>query len=289
MNHEGVKLGRHQNESFASPERELPKTECLIILGGGIDQVTVRNAETREEEKIWKPSRYVVETDPAIIARDKRTGLRKPFTKNEELGKELVVHGGTAHLIAGIQFLDEMRGHGAMPKRIVFAAGRPDYIKNVTNDMEADEGKVMLREFERQTEEESLEETAVEVRGEGSKNTAGDLLNGLKATFDAGLKNAVVIVTEARIERTRAMCTTLQERFSKLAQIDTTFISAEDLLHRRYSKDASASHMFEKIQKNFKGSALWEETRRREEKGIDDLKKGAYDLKISDIDTSGLI
>ena len=289
MNHESVKLELRQNENFASLERELPKTECLIILGGGIDQVTARNVETLREEKIWKPSRYVVETDPAIASRDKRTGLRKKSSKDEELDKDLVVHGGNAYLIAGIQFLDEMRGRGMTPRRIIFAAGRPDYIQNVTSEMEADEGKVMFKEFQRRTSTESLEGTVIEVRGEGSKNTAGDLLNGLKATLDGGLKSAVVIVTEARMERTEAMYAVLQEKFPKLSQIDTTFISAEDLLHRRYAERASTNRIFEEMQKKLKESALWEETKRREAKGIDDLKKGNYDLRISGVDTSGLV
>ncbi len=276
-----------RQEDFSSPERLLPATDCLIILGGGIDEVTTRNVETLEEETIWKPSRYVVGTDASLEARDKRIGTRKPLEKDEQLGGDLVIHGGTAHLLAGIQFLDEMKQHGSLPQRTGFAMGRPDYIDNVTSDLEADEGVVQLREFERRTGPDAFPGMVIEARGEGSKNTAGDLLNGLKAVHDRGLRRAVIILTEARMERTKTICAILKERFPKLAGIETTFISSEDLLRRRYSGSA-ASAMFEKIQQHLKARPLWEETRKREESGVVDLKKGAYDLRISGVDTSGL-
>ena len=284
MSSERLNLSQTEQPEY---QEELPTAECLIILGAGIDQVTVRDKEGREE-KIWKPSRYVVETDSTIAARDKRSGVRKSFTKDERLDKTNVIHGGTAHLLAGIEFLDEMRERGTMPRRVVFAAGRADYIQNATDDLNADEGIVMSIEFAQRTAKNPFTETEIEVRGKGTQNTAGDLLNGLKAAFDSNLNSTVIIVTEARMERTKAICVALQERFPKLTRIRTTFVSAEDILRRRYANNPARAREFEKIQKELKGSLLWEETERREKKGIEDLKKGAYDLRISDINTSGL-
>jgi hypothetical protein len=291
---EGLRKAFHFLRSKESPsfpeETPLPEPDCLVVLGGGIDQVTL-GAGTDTEEKVWKPSRYVVETDQNVEQNDKRTGVRKAIKPREDLRAEHVVHGGTAHLLAGIQFIEEMKRRNTLPKKLVFAAGRPDYIKNVTvDDPEADEGLVMEREFKNRTTGQDFDGMNIEVRGKGSKNTTGDLLNGLKAAWDAKLQSAVVIVTELRKERTEAMCKYLQERYPELGGIKVQFITAEDLLRRRFSPPNSDSRkVFEQVQKELKNSELWHASEGREKTGKGQIEDGSYKFRISpEIDTSGL-
>jgi hypothetical protein len=222
-------------DSFASLERELPLVESLIVLGGGIDQVTTRNVVTGKEEQIWKPSRYVVDVDPHKKEKDKRTGERKPIVPNEVLSESAVVHGGMAHLLGSMQFLEELKERGAPVTQLIFAAGRPDYIESVTHDSSVDEARVMKREFLRRIREHQvIEPDNIIVGSEGSKNTAGDLLNGFNLALEHNpiVDHVVVILTEVRLERTKVMCTYLQEQFPRLKKITVTFISAEDLLRR---------------------------------------------------------
>lgn len=252
-------------EGFASPERPLPETGCLIVLGGGINKVQIEG----DDEPRWKVARYIMPRRKGAMVRE---DVRGPFRKDEKLDdpEAFFAAGGNAHLIGTIEYLEEMRARGKMPKHIIMSGGLS---KSTTGEApDFNEGRI----FEAALKRRLPDVPGIESRGQGSSNTEGDLINGLSAANEYGMTEVIILLTDIRMERTKLMYEKVRQEHPELAGIQASFISAEELLSRRYSKDPKLSAKFKNILETLHGSAMGKRIKEMEQEGVRKLKEGGY-------------
>lgn len=253
-------LKRKENtENFGHLDTKLPQADCLAILGRGIERV-----ETRQGE-VWKPSRYVQNIDTKREGRFLlKTGRLKGDLQEHEQ-QEMIVSGGTAVVLGGLQYLEESAENKPL---IIMAAGRPDYLKNAPEGMS--EGSVMKDELLRRAGQ------ALDVIVGDDKDTFQGVLHSLQTAKERGLRSITFSTIELHMPRVKAFHKYVLRERPEYTAIQTYFVTAEDLLRRRYAKNSSRLHKFERIQRELHESDVWKETLKREQHGVRAIEDGTY-------------
>lgn len=250
-------LEKEDIESFANPEKKLPETDCLVVMGRGVERV-----ETSEGEK-WKLSRYVQAID------EKRPGrflLKTERIKGEVLAgdqSEMIISGGTAVVLGAVQYLEEV----ARKPLVIMAGGRPEYLKEAPEGI--GEGSVMKGELLRHVQ-------AAEVIASPDNDTYEGVLHSLQEAKTRGYDSIIFSTIELHMPRVQEFHKYVTEEHPEFKDIVATFVTSEDLLRRRYAENPARLANFEHIQRELHESEVWRITKEREERGIRKLRSGDY-------------
>jgi len=249
-------------ESENNIETQIRPVECLVILGRGIEKVNV------EGKEVWKPTRYI----QRLNSKGFRTGSREPaLGANDATETEKVfVAGGTANVLAGIEFYEMFKEKGQEPKLVIFAAGRPAYLDEEPAGF--NEGEPMKEIFDRRIGNEDHETI---IQGD-DKNTKDDVVNSLKNALEKGMETVAIINTEIAMPRTQEFYKLALQENPEFSQLKVYFIESERLLKERYKDNPVALSEFEKIQNELKSSEAWKYTKEREDGGIQAIRDGKY-------------
>ncbi|MBI2612520.1 YdcF family protein [Candidatus Kaiserbacteria bacterium] len=250
---------KDDTESFANPETKLPRADCLALLGRGVVRVS------SGEEEHWKLSRYIEEVEPGREGGSSRTGEQVSGAISELPQENLIISGGTAGVLGALQYLEEVEGKKPL---VVMAAGRPPYLKNAPEEMS--EGSVMKRELLRRLDE------SPEVIVNDDKNTYEGVLHSLQTAQERGRSSIVFTTIELHMPRVKELHKYIVQERPELRALKAYFVTAEDLLRRRYAGYLPRLEAFERIQQELHESDAWKRMWEREQRGVQDLKEGTY-------------
>ena len=242
-------------------EREPEPTDCVVVLGRGIEQVDTSAG------KQWKPTRSI----ERLTDKGQHQGAREKGLDSEAAG-DVVIAGANANVLASLQLFKEFNQKGKPPHLFIFAAGRPSYLEN-DPDKTLTEGKILAEKFADRAEAEAKVEFTILDK---NKNTKDDIVESLRLAFQRGLKSATFITISLHIARAEEFLKMAYNEYPELRAVTGRFVASEDLLMRRYADNPSAYGLFIKGLENLKKSAAWERTEQREKKGLEDLRSGEY-------------
>ena len=123
---------------FGIEQEKPPAFDGIVVLGRGIEQVDVG------ETKKWKPTRAIEE----LSLKKGHPGIRVKEITPEDENESVVVAGANANVLAAVELFEELKGSDNQPGLVIFAAGRPDFLKN-ESDETLSEGKILVEKFAR--------------------------------------------------------------------------------------------------------------------------------------------
>lgn len=225
MQRKESQFGQSERIGVEREKDELFRAECLVVPGHSIELVNVGG------QKEWKPTRLIQE----VNEKGWRTGKRNP-----ELGVDsdnAIVGGGVAVTFAAVQYFSDLEKIGAMPSLVIFAAGRPPYLKEQAPDKpDLTEGGPMLEFFDKET-------SAVEKLGPGNvvilkenKNTQDDVEKSAELALSRGFSKVAFLLLSMRLDRAEALWGLVKSEKPELSGLEVRFLAAEDFLRERYEK-----------------------------------------------------
>lgn len=251
-------------ESYASPEKELPQTDAVVVLGKGVERVPDGDGMR------WRTTRYIQELVSGPEGAATRTGERKPLASDADPSQnKLVVAGGTANTLAAVEYFDEMRERSFAPKVFIISAGRPDYLKDEPEGFS--ESTVMRELFKKR-----IPDHPELLQFATNKNTRDDVFQTLATIKERGLKSVAFINTEISFLRMQEFYQDILTTNPEFASIAVHFVMSEDLLRRRYAKHPGRIAEFEAIQEALHESDAWRNSVEMEEGGIRAIREGKY-------------
>jgi DUF218 domain len=235
-----------------APRLASHNADALCILGRGIEQVKTNR------QLVWRPTRYV-----EILA-DVGTHTGKRFQGLTIDDSTAVIAGSNANTLAAIELFGTCRKARKVPKLVIFAAGRPDYLAN-ESDKELTEGRILAERFVRGACP-RLDETQIVVLKK-NRDTRDDIAETLSLVSSARLNGLIVLTVAVHIPRASEMAHMLP-----VPGVEIEFISAEELLIHRYRCRKWSTGFLERLS----GSKAYRRTLEREERGLLALRSGTY-------------
>jgi hypothetical protein len=228
------------------------KGGALCILGRGIEQVKTNR------QSVWRPTRYI-----ELLA-EVGTHTGKRFRGLTIDDSSAVIAGSNANTLAAIELFTTCRTARKVPKLVIFAAGRPDYLAN-ESDKELTEGRILAERFVRGARPRPDETRIVVLKN--NRDTRDDIAETLKLVLSAGLRELIVLTVSVHIPRASEMV-----RMLPVPGVDIQFISAEELLACRYRCRKWPSRLLERLS----STEAYRRTAEREERGLLALRSGTY-------------
>lgn len=245
-----------ETEDHTNPEMgQIRPTECLVIIGHGIEKVGEK----------WQPTRYIQKLD----VRGFRTGLRQKGINSED--ENVIIGGGVAETLAAAYFIDTLQKNNHPLRLIIFAAGRPSYLDEQAPDSpEITEGRVMDQYLNRKVE--VVDETD-RVFLDQNRNTQDDIERSLQTAQQRRINNLAFLTIEIRQARCRALLEQTLKGHPEYSNLKIDFAVAEDILKLRFHSHPQA---LDKIVQQLQHSRAYQTMEQREQEGITALKKGNY-------------
>ena len=231
---------------------QIKPTECLIIIGHGIEKVG----------KNWQPTRYIQKLD----ARGFRTGVRqKGISENDE---NVIIGGGVAEALAAAYFIDTVQKNNHPLRLIIFAAGRPAYLDEQEPDNpEITEGKIMDQYLNRKVK---VTDKTEKVFLDQNRNTQDDIERSLQTARQRGMSSLAFLTIDIRQDRCRAILEQTLRNHPEYSNLDIGFVVAEDILRLRFHSHPQA---LDKILEQLHNSTAYDTMKQREKEGIEALDK----------------
>lgn len=198
-------------------KEDFKPVDCLVLLGHSIEEVATAGGEIA-----WKPTRLIQK----LNENGWRTGERD--TNLDPNDESAYVGGGNAVSIAAAEFFNQLTeraetSDAEAPKLVVFAAGRPAYLKKCNTPEELSEGVPMTEVFQREIK--PLKKYAPETLFlNDNKNTRDDIEKPVALAFERGLRRIAFVMLDVRIERPsfapskRSSC--LRKKYSRNDTLD---------------------------------------------------------------------
>jgi len=242
----------------------ISSVDCLVVLGHSIESVTNNGVTVCDDHRQWAPTRLIQERNE----KGYRTGIRNWKLRPDD--ESAYIGGGNLVTLAATQFIETRE----FPKLLVFAAGRPFYLKEANTPPLLNEGVFMKTSLIRKLSSKS-QLHAMTVLSD-NKNTKDDIEKPLSLAFERGWQSVEYLMLGMRIPRAEAfLLETLKSR-PALQEMTTSFLPAEDLVRERYVKSPVVLAMFEALLKRIEGSRAFQKTMQDEQGGIAALQKEEY-------------
>jgi hypothetical protein len=226
--------------------------DAICVLGRGIERVKTNR------RSVWKPTRYVEALG------DVGTHTGKRFAGLTIDDSAAVIAGSNANTLAAIDLFTNCRNARKPPKLVIFAAGRPDYLAD-DPDQDLTEGRILAERFARGACPRPDETQIVVLKH--NRDTRDDIVETLRLVSSVRLKRLVVVTVAVHIPRAREISDMLP-----ISEVEIEFISAEELLARRYRGRRWSIGFLERLI----GSVAYRRTLEREERGLLALRSGTY-------------
>jgi hypothetical protein len=237
-------------EGLASQESETrPMYDAIVVFGRGIG---------KDERGRWHPTPYIEETVDG-----QHSGVFKTSVNTE--GRNAYIGGANANVLAAVQLFEESVREGSRPKLVIFAAGRPDYLKDEASWLS--DGKILEDKFKRKIGKSNHQVDTKVIRQ--NKNTRDDVEQSLKIAKDHGLGRVAIITVGVHIPRSREFYEVAKKEGNVSTDIQVDFISSEEILGRR---DRRFTKIFEAGLK----TQAYKKTVAKEKEGIKNLRQGRY-------------
>lgn len=174
-------MGEKEAENLTRPEIDQVKpTDCLIIIGHGIEKVGER----------WQPTRYIQKLD----SRGFRTGFREKGINADD--ENVIIGGGVAETLAAAYIIDNLQKNKHPLRLIIFAAGRPAYLdEQAPDNHEVTEGRVMDQYLKRKVK---VSDETEKVFLDQNRNTQDDIERSLQTALQRGITSLVFLAIGIR-------------------------------------------------------------------------------------------
>ena len=227
--------------------------EAIVVLGRGV---------CKDKEGRWRPTPYFEQ-----LKESQHSGVfnNNPDPENENT----VIGGGNANVLAIFHLYKELSKCGRPPKLIIFAAGRPDFLKSEPSAIS--EGMVMRNVLFRRLDREKIKRPETIILAD-NKNTKDDIEESLKTLVQRGIKTATIITVQVHVDRAIEFTKLAKAKTERSADIDITFISSEAIL-------GEINPRYKKIFEEAKKSAPSQRTEIKEKVGIEALRRGKYNFE----------
>lgn len=230
--------------------------DILVILGRGIEKTPTGN---------WRPTRLVEIGERETF---KHTGVTN--WKIEGKGDNEVVGGGQSNVYAAREFLLKYGAQKRIP-HVVFAAGRPDYLKDEPENVS--EGEVMKGKLLKIL---CYPESRMTLHMlNNNRTTRDDLITSLGIAKTLHFKNIAILTIGLHVPRSWEMMKKIlfekQEEFEGAFE-KIVFINSWEVLSKKVRHGAT----YEKIIKELEQTEAYKRTHRMEQHGIADLRSGRY-------------
>ena len=249
----------------------LSATDMLVLLGHSIEEVKRGGIVVNGDSRQWAPMR--------LIQKMRMEGEKKyrEASRNFNLSPDdpmAYIGGGCAIVTAAVQVFEELKVMGKPLSLLVFAAGRPFYLKDKRTPEALNEGIVMKTFFLRKAGVKEGDLPML-ILAE-NKNTHDDIEKPLLLAVEKKLKSIAFLMLAMRISRARAFLDKIQQDHPETSHIEINFISAEDLLRRRYQQSPNVLEMLNRLLDIIEGSAAYQATELDERGGLEAFKKQSY-------------
>lgn len=165
------------------------RAEVLGILGRGIEETSVGFKPTSLVEK---------QVASEKSSRGVHSGKREHSIDPDEEDPRIVVAGANSNLYGALQFIEELHQSSNTPNAIVFAAGRPSYLKDTEQGIS--EGSVLSKRMEFLLKRSEIEGVESQIDA-NNQNTQDDVKSVLKYAKEKGFKRVALISIEPHIAR----------------------------------------------------------------------------------------
>ena len=210
--------------------------EAIVVLGRGIGKDANGN---------WQPTGYF-----EILDNGHHSGIldKHPDQNNPNS----VIAGGKINVLAAYYLYKKLCQECRPPKLIIFAAGRPNYLKNESPQIS--EGVVMRDEFLKKIKRAHLDIPNIAILSK-NKNTQDDIQQSLLTLKKETITNAIYVTVKVHIKRAEyvKLLLTKTANNSKIS-----FVSSEEIVGKSNNK---YKHLLQKATKTmaYKRISLMEE------------------------------
>lgn len=223
--------------------------EALIILGRSIG---------KNKKGDWKPSSYFVH-----MLNGKplpHSGIYDNSLDSSDPG--IMVGGGNACVLAAANLLEE-----SPIKTVIFAAGRPPYVVQASDNPDFSEGSVMEEKLLHKLAIRNIPRPETVVLSQ-DRNTMDDMVNSMEEVKKRGLRRVAYLTVGVHIKRSRAF---LEEKVPDEVKhgLEIDFLAAEDILA---VSDPRYKNLFSKAKK----TPAYRRTSFFEGRGTRALRAGKY-------------
>lgn len=224
--------------------------EALVVLGRSVG---------KNKKGEWRPSPYF-----GNMLNDRpvpHSGVYNNKIDPHEDG--VIVAGGNACVLAAAHLLKENPGI----QTVIFAAGRPPYIVQASDNPDFSEGSVLEQQLLHKLALYNLPRPDTVVLGQ-DQNTMDDMVNSMAVVKARGLQSIAYLTVRVHVKRSQAF---LDEKVpaSDKAGLNIDFLAAEDILE-------VVDPRYEKMFKKARATPAYRRTSFYEGRGTRALKAGNY-------------
>jgi len=231
-----------------SEQEKQPKYDAIIVFGRGVGKDIRGN---------WRPTPYVEE-----FKGGRHKGI---FERVDPESKSSFIGGSNANVLAAVQLFEELRRTSILPKLVIFAAGRPDYLSKESLWMT--EGRILEEKFRQKIRKFSSSVQTVIL--EQNKNTKDDINESLKLVANQGFGRVAIITIGVHIPRSREFFRLAQKEGKVPAELEVDFLAAEEILARRSKRYTKIFELTRKTEAHKRTAAC-------EKEGVKKLRLGHY-------------
>lgn len=238
----------------------------LVVFGRGIE----RPSHSSHDETLWQPTAYLERLTPE----GKHSGVRSYDLTLDS--KDSVIAGAHANVMAAVNCCNTAY---FKPEFVIFAAGRPDYLKNAPANIS--EGSVLAKVFQAKTRSK-----AQIIIQDQNKNTWDDLVKSLEFAHQTKNGFVKIISVLVHIARISQFLKHVKETRPDLKNINVDIIASElELLEKGtlkevlgYQGEYQESILLHKHISVITMSPAYQRTAGMEQRGINALREGKYNF-----------
>lgn len=227
----------------------------IVILGRGIG---------KDASGKWKPQSY-------FVNESLHSAVFNSKVDPEQSTNEVLVGGANANNLAAFHLYKQLSEQGFPPQLVIFAAGRPDYLKEEKADLS--EGSVLREGFLRKVAARRGLIEPETIILEKNKNTRDDIEESMRIMIERGLTNIAIITVGVHLDRSREFFNLAAQNID-LSHLHVDFLASEQILR-------SVSERYDKRLENVDATVAYNTTAFYEKRGIAALRSGTYDVRSS--------
>ena len=244
--------------------------DVLCVFGRGIE---------KNERGIWQPTAYLEE----MTSDNQHGGERKSGLRLWSENSQVVIGGAYANAVAAARIWNHLHVEQAWPSYIVFAAGKPEYLRAAPNRVW--EGKPLYNVMKKNCIENPHTLSDI-IFQKDNRNTRDDLLQTLKMAQSRGLKNVGIVSVLVHLRRIAEFLRHALIEDPSLANINTTLYASELVLIGTGSvrnllllEDPGVAGPLDYLAiSRIIESPVFRRTAEKEGRGIKDLQAGRYNF-----------
>lgn len=233
------------------------RPELVAVFGRGIERMC--------ESGDFRPSSLFERWD---LSEQQRVGLASRH--DHFLGNEsnLMVGGGNSNVLAAVHYLNTLDGVGGLPNRLIFSAGRPDYLRQMSKALS--EGDIMKRKYLRLAKFYGLPKIGIKVF-RSNKNTKDDVWETIQYAKGAGMHNLAILAVRPHVLR-------IKEFIKSYKDTEKGFFPNIEI-NDSWSVLEKVDPRFGEVFNYVMSSDAYKKTIELEERGILALRKGTYESR----------